>query len=302
MIDTIRQALSDEVLKRVDLRDEIRDEALYRTIDDVLGEKGKSLGLSYLQRVKYREILFSSLRRLDVLSLIMDDEDVTEVMVNGASEIYVEKNGKIERYPESFVTEEKLSDVVQQIASRVNRRINEASPMADCRLPDGSRVNIVVPPIALDGPYVTIRRFPKEPMSMDELVKIGSLSEEAASFLRMLVECRYNIFISGGTGAGKTTFLGALAEYIPPSERVITIEDSAELRLRNVKNVVRLESRPPNLDGEYGVSIRDLIRNSLRMRPDRIIVGEIRSGEALDMLQAMNSGHALLKLDRQTAF
>ncbi|MBR4768588.1 MAG: CpaF family protein [Lachnospiraceae bacterium] len=289
-MDELRIRLQEEVLRRIDVQREISDEDLLRAVDEVIYEEGRQL--SYRDKRKYRDVLFSSLRRLDVLSLIMDDEEVTEVMVNGADRIFVERHGRIERYEDRFQSEEKLADIVQQIASKVNRRVNEASPMTDARLSDGSRVNIVLPPVAIDGPVVTIRRFPKEPMSMEELVKIGSLTEEAAAFLKRLVESRYNIFISGGTGAGKTTFLGALAEYIPEDERVITIEDSAELRLRNVKNLVRLESRPANLEGQYAVTIRDLIRNALRMRPDRIIVGEIRSEEALDMLQAMNTGHA----------
>ena len=290
-MDTLRKYLYDLVIRDLDLTEEISDEVLYRKIDAVLFTEGKKKKLSGRERLKYREVIFAALRRLDILSIAMDDAAVTEVMVNNAEKIYVERGGGLEPYPETFTTAEKLPDVIQQIAAAVNRRINEASPMVDARLSDGSRVNIVLPPIALDGPAVTVRRFPKEPISMRELVAWGSITEEAADFLKTLVRCGYNIFISGGTGAGKTTFLGALAEYIPDTERVITIEDSAELRLRNVKNIVRLESRPANLEGDYEVTIRDLIRNALRMRPDRIIVGEIRSAEALDMLQAMNTGH-----------
>jgi pilus assembly protein CpaF len=295
-MDGIRNALYEELVRGIDLKDELEDEDLYRRIDGLLARRAKEFKLTFREKQKYREVLFSALRRFDVLSLAMDDESVTEIMVNGTDRIFVEREGRIEPYEAAFTTAEKLSDVVQQIASKVNRRVNEASPMADARLKDGSRVNIVLPPVAIDGPAVTIRRFPKEPVSMEQLISWGALTEEAAAFLKQLVECGYNIFISGGTGAGKTTFLGALAEYIPAGERVITIEDSAELRLRNVKNLVRLESRPPNLEGEYEVTIRDLIRNALRMRPDRIIVGEIRSEEALDMLQAMNTGHAVLKV------
>ncbi len=290
-MDALRNELYEELVRGLDLKEEIGDQELYRRIDEVLVRKGKEFRLPFQERQRYREALFSALRRLDVLSLAMDDESVTEVMVNGVNRIFVERNGRVEAYEATFTTEEKLADVVQQIASKVNRRVNEASPMTDARLKDGSRVNIVLPPVAIDGPAVTIRRFPQEPVSMEQLIRWGSLTEEAALFLKKLVESGYNIFISGGTGAGKTTFLGALAEYIPSDERVITIEDSAELRLRNVRNLVRLESRPPNLEGKYEVTIRDLIRNALRMRPDRIIVGEIRSAEALDMLQAMNTGH-----------
>ena len=287
----VRKEFYDLVIRDLNLSEEISDEELYRKIDRVIAREGKERRLSFEEKLRIRETVFASLRRLDVLSLAMADEEITEIMVNGANRIFVERGGGLEAYEDTFISNEKLEDVVQKIASSVNRRVNEASPMVDARLKDGSRVNIVLPPVALDGPAVTIRRFPKEPVSMEQLVAWGSLTEEAAGFLKTLVECGYNIFISGGTGAGKTTFLGALAEFIPETERVITIEDSAELRLRRVKNLVRLESRPANLEGNYEVTIRDLIRNALRMRPDRIVVGEIRSAEALDMLQAMNTGH-----------
>jgi len=287
----LRKELYDLVIRDLNLSEEISDEELYEKIDQVIVREGKRRGLSFEEKMRSRETVFASLRKLDVLSLAMEDSEITEIMVNGAGSIFVERGGGIVAYEDTFISNEKLEDVVQQIASSVNRRVNEASPMVDARLKDGSRVNIVLPPVALDGPAVTIRRFPKEPVSMEQLVSWGSLTREAADFLKVLVECGYNIFISGGTGAGKTTFLGALAEFIPETERVITIEDSAELRLRRVKNLVRLESRPANLEGNYEVTIRDLIRNALRMRPDRIVVGEIRSAEALDMLQAMNTGH-----------
>ena len=290
-MDTVRNELYRRLVDGLDARDEIVDEELYGRIDRLLFHEGRRYGLSYGEMLKYRKLLFASLRGLDVLALPMEDPDVTEIMVNGPEEIWLEKEGRISRFDDRFSSPDKLGDVVQAIASRVNRRINEASPMVDARLSDGSRVNVVLPPVAIDGPCVTIRRFPENPMSMEDLVRIGSVTEECAEFLRKLVVSGYNIFISGGTGAGKTTFLGALAGYIPEGERVITIEDSAELRLRNVRNLVRLESRPANLEGEYEVTIRDLIRNALRMRPDRIIVGEIRGEEALDMLQAMNTGH-----------
>ena len=290
-MDTVRNELYRRLVDGLDARDEIADEELYGRIDRLLFQEGRRYGLSYAEMMKYRKLLFASLRGLDVLALPMEDPDVTEIMVNGPEEIWLEKEGRISRFDDRFSSPDKLGDVVQAIASRVNRRINEASPMVDARLSDGSRVNVVLPPVAIDGPCVTIRRFPENPMSMEDLVRIGSVTEECAEFLRKLVVSGYNIFISGGTGAGKTTFLGALAGYIPEGERVITIEDSAELRLRNVRNLVRLESRPANLEGEYEVTIRDLIRNALRMRPDRIIVGEIRGEEALDMLQAMNTGH-----------
>ena len=290
-MDPKRSALYEALRAGLSGEEQLTDEMIYERIDRVLYAEGKRQRLTNEEKLKYRTILFSAVRELDILSYIMRDEDVTEIMVNGPDSIYVEKNGVIEAYPEGFTTEAMLPDVIQKIASSVNRRVNEATPMVDARLPDGSRVNVALPPVSLNGPVVTIRRFPKEPMSMEALVRIGSISREAAEYLRTLVECGYNIFISGVTGAGKTTFLGALAEYIPVNERVVTIEDSAELRLRKVRNLIRLESRPATLEGEYEVTIRDLIRNALRMRPDRVIVGEIRSGEALDMLSAMNTGH-----------
>lgn len=294
-MDAYRRELYERVVHRLeafDITREVSDEELYDVIDEVILEhSGREHACSFWEMIWYRNILFAAFRRLDILSVALDDESITEIMVNGPEELYVERNGHIERYEYGFTLPEKLTDVVQMIAARVNRRVNEASPMADARLPDGSRVNIVLPPVALDGPAVTIRRFPGEPVSMAQLIEWGSITQEAADFLAVLVECGMNIVVSGGTGSGKTTFLGALAEYIPTDERVITIEDSAELRLRNIRNLVRLESRPMNLEGQYEVTIRDLVRNALRMRPDRIVVGEIRSGEALDMLQAMNTGH-----------
>ncbi len=290
-MDTVRDELYRRLVNGLDARNEISDEELRDRIDRIIFREGRHYQLSYGEMLRYRKLLFAALRGLDVLALPMEDPSVTEIMVNGPEEIYLEREGRISRFDDRFSSPDKLGDVVQAIASRVNRRINEASPMVDARLRDGSRVNVVLPPVAIDGPCVTIRRFPENPMSMEDLVRTGSLTAECAEFLGKLVRAGYNIFISGGTGAGKTTFLGALAGFIPEDERVITIEDSAELRLRNVKNLVRLESRPANLEGEYEVTIRDLIRNSLRMRPDRLIVGEIRGEEALDMLQAMNTGH-----------
>ena len=289
--DVLRSRLYERVLETLNSDLTLEDGGLYETIDAQLLADPEMRDLQLAEKLKLREMVFASLRRLDILSLATDDSEITEIMVNGPQRIYIEKGGSLELFDEQFSTPEKLSDVIQQIAGSVNRRINVSSPMVDARLPDGSRVNIVLPPIALDGPAVTIRRFPKEPVSMEQLIDWGSITEEAAEFLKIAVRCGYNIFISGGTGAGKTTFLGALAEFIPETERVITIEDSAELKLRGVRNLVRMETRPANLEGEYEVTIRDLIRNALRMRPDRIIVGEIRGAEALDMLQAMNTGH-----------
>ena len=285
------ESLRQQVIPRLDVTREIGDEELYREIDAVLTEASRSGYLPLRERLYCRKALYDSFRRLDILSEALDEPGVTEVMVNSPEQIYVEKEGRLIRFHKSFSTPAKLEDVVQQIVARVNRRVNEANPMVDARLEDGSRVNIVLPPVALDGPVITIRRFSEHPPDMSVLLKWGAITQKAAEFLKLLVQAKYNIFISGGTGSGKTTFLGALAGFIGANERVITIEDSAELRLVHVKNLVRLETRNANQEGMYEVTIRDLIRNSLRMRPDRIIVGEIRGGEALEMLSAMNTGH-----------
>ena len=279
------------VVERLDMTKELTDEELYASIDDVLMMQAYRRQFSVRLRMQFRQALYDSFRRLDVLSEAVDDPEVTEIMVNGYDQIYVEKHGELMHFVKTFSSQEKLEDVIQQIVAKVNRRVNEANPMADARLEDGSRVNIILPPIALNGPILTIRRFAKHPPDMKQLLKWGALSEEVAQFLSKLVQARYNIFISGGTGSGKTTFLGALAQYIPEQERVVTIEDSAELRLYHIQNLVRLEARNASQEGKYEVTIRDLIRNSLRIRPDRIVVGEVRGAEALDMLQAMNTGH-----------
>lgn len=289
--DELKEYLYHKIVEKMDMTVSISDEQLLDFIDEILVKESKNKYITLPMKYRYRQELFDSFRRLDVLSEAMDDESITEIMVNGANHIFIEKEGRIQKFHKVFSSEEKLEDVIQQIASRVNRRVNEASPMVDARLEDGSRVNIVLPPIALDGPSVTIRRFSKEPIRMEQLVSWNSISQEAASDLESLVKSGYNIFVCGGTGSGKTTFLGALAEFIPSDDRVITIEDSAELKLVNIKNIVRLETRAANLDGKYEVTIRQLIRNALRMRPTRIIVGEVRGAEALDMLQAMNTGH-----------
>ncbi len=279
------------VVERLDMTKELTDEELYASIDDVLMMQAYRRQFSVRLRMQFRQALYDSFRRLDVLSEALDDPEVTEIMVNGYDQIYVEKHGELMHFVKTFSSQEKLEDVIQQIVAKVNRRVNEANPMADARLEDGSRVNIILPPIALNGPILTIRRFAKHPPDMKQLLKWGALSKEVAQFLSKLVQARYNIFISGGTGSGKTTFLGALAQYIPEQERVVTIEDSAELRLYHIQNLVRLEARNASQEGKYEVTIRDLIRNSLRIRPDRIVVGEVRGAEALDMLQAMNTGH-----------
>ena len=235
--------------------------------------------------------LFNAFRKLDILQELLEDESITEIMINGLENIFVEKKGEIYQYEKRFVSRKKLEDIAQQIASGCNRTVNEAEPIVDARLPDGSRVNLVLLPVALNGPIITIRKFPKEGITMKHLIAWGSISREAAEFLEMLVKAKYNMFISGGTGSGKTTFLNALSQFIPEDERIITIEDNAELRLQSLPNLVRLETRNASVDGAGEISMGDLIRASLRMNPSRILVGEVRGKEALEMLQAMNTGH-----------
>ncbi len=270
------------------------DKTIYECVstESIAGSEGHGHGYLRFKRTKVlRKSIFNSMRKMDVLQDLLDDEDITEIMVNGPSHIFAEKRGRLYETGMEFESEERLNDIARQIASAGNRIVNETTPVLDVRLSDGSRVNIVMPPIALEGPVITIRKFPKDPMTMDKLKKIGAITEEADEFLKKLVEARYNIFISGGTGAGKTTFLNILSNYIPVDERIVTVEDSAELQIRNVKNIVRMESRNANVEGKNVVTIRDLIKNALRMRPDRIVVGEIRDATAIDMLTAMNTGH-----------
>ncbi len=290
-MEELSERLRKRVQERLDLSRELSDEEVQELIDEEILRFNRESYLLLEEKLRLRKELFHGMRRLDMLQELIEDPDVTEVMVNGPRDIFVEKNGKLRKWERSFSSKEKLEDVVQQIVSYCNRSVSKASPIADARLADGSRVNIVLDPVALNGPVVTIRRFPKEPVRMQKLLEWGALSEEAAVFLQKVVKAGYNIFVSGGTGSGKTTVLNALSEYIPPDERVITIEDNAELQLNRVENLVTLEARNANLEGEREITIRDLIRTSLRMRPDRIIVGEIRGAEAIDMLQAMNTGH-----------
>lgn len=287
----LKEKLQQEVLDSIDLTTEVSDNELLGVIDDILVVKSRENYISMQEKRRLRKDIFNAIRKLDLLQDIIEDPTITEIMVNGTKDIFVEKNGIISRYEKCFESEEKLEDVVQQIVSQSNRIVNASSPIVDARLPDGSRVNIVLPPIALDGPMITIRRFPENPITIDQLIDYESISSEVAQFLEKLVIARYNIFISGGTGSGKTTFLNALSNYIPDSERIITIEDSAELQLRNVTNLVRMEVRSVNTEGGNQISIRNLIKTSLRMRPDRIIVGEVRDEAAIDMLQALNTGH-----------
>ena len=289
------EALSRELQKRVqerlDLSREQSDGEVLALIDEEILKKSGERYLLLDEKLQLQKELFNSMRRLDMLQELIEDPDVTEIMVNGPRDIFVERGGRLTRWEGCFSSREKLEDVVQQMVSFCNRSVSKACPIADARLADGSRVNIVLDPVALNGPVVTIRRFPKEPIRMRQLLEWGSVSPEAVSFLQKAVQAGYNIFVSGGTGSGKTTALNALSEFIPPDERIITIEDNAELQLDRVENLVTLEARSANLEGEREITIRDLIKTSLRMRPDRIIVGEIRGAEAIDMLQAMNTGH-----------
>ena len=267
------------------------DEELYDLIDESICARMKDEYISIAEKLRLRRDIFNSIRRLDILQELVEDENISEIMVNGEDQIFIEQNGRMEQWGRSFSSRQKLEEVVQQIVAGANRIINESSPIVDARLSDGSRVNIVLPPVALEGPIITIRKFPEEALDMQKLIKLDSLTGEAAEFLRKLVVAGYNIFISGGTGSGKTTFLNALSNDIPKDERIITIEDSAELQIKSIPNLVRLEVRNANAEGRGGISIRDLIKSSLRMRPDRIIVGEVRDEAAIDMLQALNTGH-----------
>ncbi len=283
--------LKEEIYSRLDIGTEISDEQLYAVVDKCIFEKSRSRVIAISKREKLRARLFNAIKKLDILQELLEDDDITEIMINGCNDIFVEKNGRITRCDIVFESRERLTEVAQKIAAMSNRIVNEARPIVDTRLEDGSRVNIVLPPAAIDGPVITIRKFYDEPLTIEKLISINSISKEAAEFLKKAVEARYNIFISGGTGSGKTTFLNALSNFIPKDERVITIEDSAELQIKGVNNLVRLEARNANAQGENEITIRDLIKSSLRMRPDRIIVGEVRGAEAIDMLQAMNTGH-----------
>lgn len=270
---------------------DITDVALKQVIGECVQEESGLYMISIRQKEELEESVFNAIRRLDVLQELLEDDTITEIMINGKDDIFLERNGHITKWDKSFENEERLEDIAQKIASLSNKIVNISSPIADTRLEDDSRVSIVLPPVALNGPVITIRKFYKDALTMEKLIETGSLTQEAADFLKMAVKSKYNIFISGGTGSGKTTFLNALSEFIDNDERVITIEDAAELQINHVKNLVRLEARDANIEGKNEVTIRDLIRASLRMRPDRIIVGEVRGKETLDMVQAMSTGH-----------
>lgn len=290
-MEELQKSICNRVVQRMDLTSDISDEEIRECIDEVIFEEEESRRLSVWQKVELQKAVFHSLRGLDVLQELIESRGITEIMINGAEDIFIEENGRIRRWDKQFTSKEKLEDVVQQIVSKANRVVNEATPIVDTRLEDGSRVNVVLSPVALNGPIVTIRKFPEKPMDMQQLIQNGSITEEAAEFLQQLVRAKMNIFISGGTGSGKTTFLNILSNYIPEDERIITIEDSAELQIQSIPNLVRLETRNANVEGKNAISIRDLIKSALRMRPDRIIVGEVRDGAALDMLTALNTGH-----------
>lgn len=282
-----------KMMLQMDMTKEIQDEELEQMIQEALEEASEKEYIPLHEKIRISRELFNAFRRLDILQELIEDESIIEIMINGTDNIFFEREGKIFQSEKRFLSQEKLEDVIQQIVSGTNRYVNESSPIVDARLEDGSRVNVVLKPVALNGPIMTIRKFPKEAITMDQLIRLGSISKEAAEFLKMLVESKYNIFVSGGTGAGKTTFLNALSDFIPKEERIITIEDNAELQIKGVDNLVRLEARNANLEGDGAVTIRDLIKSALRMRPDRIIVGEVRGEETVDMISsAMLNGHS----------
>ncbi|SHK02342.1 pilus assembly protein CpaF [Hespellia stercorisuis DSM 15480] len=285
------EELHRRILREMDLTREIEDEDLMDLIYRILDEKSREEYLPLQEKIALGKELFNAFRKLDILQELIEDEEITEIMINGTQNIFLEKNGRLFESDKRFVSTGKLEDVIQQIVSESNRFVNESSPIVDARLKDGSRVNVVLNPVALNGPIVTIRKFPKESITMEQLIKWETISREVAEFLQIMVNARYNIFISGGTGSGKTTFLNALSHYIPKDERIITIEDNAELQIKGVPNLVRLEARNANVEGAGAITIQDIIKSALRMRPDRIIVGEVRGAEAIDMLQAMNTGH-----------
>ena len=286
----IFKALRERIIEGSGENEFLGDKELSAEIDRVLSKSEESRHMVLSEKLAMKNRLYNSLKRLDVLQELIDDRSVTEIMINSHKEIFVERSNHMERWQQAIESEEKLEDIIQQIVSRINRRVNTSSPIADARLPDGSRVHIVLPPIALKGPTITIRKFP-EPIEMEKMLRLRTISQEAAEFMKKMVCAGYNIFISGGTSSGKSTFLNALSGYIPADERVITIEDSAELQIRHIPNLVRLETRDKNSEGQGEITMTMLIKASLRMRPDRIIIGEVRGAEAFDMLSAMNTGH-----------
>ena len=289
--EAIKNKIQNRVFEKLEFSMEMTDEEVCELIQEEILTEAHSYYIPHSKKEKLYTEIYHSVRKLDVLQELVEDTSITEIMVNGPEQIFIEKNGCLSRYENHFSSVEKLEDIIQQIVACSNRVVNESSPIVDARLENGSRVNVVLAPVALNGPILTIRRFPEKPIGMEELLSLGSLTQEVASFLQTLVISGYNIFISGGTGSGKTTFLNALSGFIPKTERIITIEDSAELQIQGVDNLVRLETRNANMEDCKPITIRDLIKTSLRMRPDRIIVGEVRSVEAIDMIQALNTGH-----------
>ena len=291
MEQSVKQRLKEQVLSGINLSGEINDEDVMGVIDRCILTEFRDSYIPLRDRINLRNEIFNSIRKMDILSDFLEDDEITEIMINGPENIFYEKKGEIYKSEKTFESPERLMTVIQQIVGEANRMVNESSPIVDSILKDGSRVNVVLKGVSVDGASVTIRKFPKETMNMKRLIELNSLDENVAEFLGILVASGYNIFISGGTGAGKTTFLSALTEYIPAGERVVTIEDSAELKVNGIQNLVRLEARNANVEGKNMITIRDLIKCSLRMRPSRIIVGEVRDAAAIDMLQAMNTGH-----------
>ncbi len=286
-----KQKLIEEIREQIDLSREVSDEEVLGIIDQRIVECSKSTFISLHDKGRLRKELFHAIRRLDILQELVDDTEITEIMVNGTAPIFIEKEGRLVSLPLRFETRERLEDIIQQIVSGANRVVNTASPIVDATLDNGSRVNVVLPPIAINGPILTIRRFPDKPLQMEDLLRMGTISKEARDFLQRLVIAGYNIMISGGTGSGKTTFLNTLSCFIPEDERIVTIEDSAELQIQGISNLVRMETRNANVKGCKEITIRDLIKTALRMRPDRIIVGEVRGKEAIDLMSAFNTGH-----------
>lgn len=290
LMSNAQELIRKKILENINLTkitDDMLEKQVREEVDLYFGERYVSIK----DKALLSDQIFSAIRGFGLLDTIINDDSVTEVMINGPDEIFIEKSGKLIKLEDRFESEEKLQDIIQRIVALAGREVNQANPIVDTRLPDGSRVNVVLPPISLKGPIVTIRKFSKEPMTVERLIHYGSITPQIADVLRLLVKAKYNIFICGGTGSGKTTFLNAISNFIPSDERVITIEDSAELQIANIDNLVSLETRNANTAGVGAVTIRDLIKSALRMRPDRIVVGEVRGAEALDMLQAMNTGH-----------
>lgn len=288
--DSEYSLLRTEVLAALGNGAEMTSDDIYRVIDSVMENRAKKQYMTLSEKLRLRDQLFNSFRKFDILQELLDDEKITEIMINGPSDVFIERSGRIEKWGGKFESSEKLENIIQQIVSRINRRVNTSNPIVDARLPDGSRVHVVLPPVALNGPVMTIRKFP-ESMTMEKLIAYGSITREAAEFLSVLIKARYNIFVSGGTSSGKTTLLNALSNYIPSDERIITIEDSAELQITHIPNIVRMETRDANTEGKGKIDMSMLIKASLRMRPDRIIVGEVRDRSAADMLAAFDTGH-----------